>query len=235
MLRQDPPQSEGRNGSADRDHTLDIQRELNRLEELILDSPRIFLTRRTMVDEDEFLDQLDSIRLSLPDAFNQVEEMLQHRDDMIAQAEDYAQRIVAEAQQRAAQLLHESVIVQQAEYEAQQIRSQLQLECSTAQDQTIQEIEQTRRQAQRDLEEIRHLALEESEEIQRGADEYADKVLRDTEAQMSEILRVVRNGRQQLKINQPNPQGAYRGNGSAPQPALPPAAPPTRQPNPRRG
>jgi cell division septum initiation protein DivIVA len=233
MLRQDPPQSEGR--SADRDTTLDIQRELNRLEELILDSPRLFLTRRTMVDEDEFLDQLDSIRLSLPDAFTQVEEMLQHRDDIISQAEDYAQRIVEEAQQRAAQLLHDSVIVQQAEYEAQQIRSQLQAECGAAQDKTIQEIEQTRRQAQHDLEDIRSLALEESEEIQRGADEYADKVLRDTEAQMSEILRVVRNGRQQLKINQPNPQGAYRSNGTGAQPALPPATPPPRQPNSRRG
>jgi hypothetical protein len=47
--------------------------------------------------------------------------------------------------------------------------------------------------------------------------------LRDMEAQMSDMLRVVRNGRQQLKINQPDPQAAYRGQNSNP-----PAAPQRR-------
>jgi cell division septum initiation protein DivIVA len=190
--------------------TLDIQRELNRMEELFIDSPHIPLLRRAIVHEDDFFDQLDMVRESLPEAFRQAEDILRQRDEILAQAEEYAQRVVEDAEQRAAQLLNDNVILRQAEYEAQQLRSQLDAECNAAQDKTIAEIEQARRRAQQDLEEMRRMGLQEAEEIQRGADEYADKVLRDMEGQMAEMLRVVRNGRQQLKINQADPQAAYR-------------------------
>ncbi|MBW4441363.1 MAG: ATP synthase F0 subunit B [Plectolyngbya sp. WJT66-NPBG17] len=195
--------------------SLDIQRELNRLEEMILDSPRVLWSRRTMVDEDSFLDQLDLVRLSLPEAFHEAMEIAQHRDEILDQAEQYAQEIVEEAERRAAQLLNETGIIQRAEQEAQQIRHSVQQECETVQQQTIAQIEQMRRQAQHDLEEMRRLAIEESEDVQNGADEYADKVLRDMEAQMAEMLRIVRNGRAQLQINQPQqpaPKPMPKGN-----------------------
>ncbi len=224
MLRQDSPSISSDNASADRRldaprdaqrvGSLDIQRELNRLEEMILDSPRIPLSRRTLVDEEQFLDQLDLVRLSLPEAFHEAMEIAQHRDEILDQAEQYAQEIVEEAERRAAQILNESGIIQRAEQEAQQIRTSVQQECESVQQQTIAQIEQMRRQAQQDLEEMRRMAIEESEEVQIGADEYADKVLRDMEAQMSEMLRIVRNGRNQLQINQPQaaPKPMPKGN-----------------------
>jgi cell division septum initiation protein DivIVA len=221
----------------DRGETLDIQRELNRLEELLIDSPHFF--RRAIVHEDDFFDQLDLVRESLPDAFRQAEDVLRQRDEILAQAEEYAQKLVEDAERQAAHLINENAILRQAEFEAQQLRSQLQVECDAAQDKTIQEIEQMRRRTQQDLEETRRMAHSESEEIQRGADEYADKVLRDLEGNMSEMLRVVRNGRQQLKINQSDPQAAYRNvsngnnnNGSNGQPSLPNPRPGRRQPTP---
>ncbi|MBE9009307.1 hypothetical protein IQ250_03720 [Pseudanabaenaceae cyanobacterium LEGE 13415] len=214
MLRQDSPSispdgftQPDRRHDAPRDvqrvGSLDIQRELNRLEEMILDSPRIPLSRRTLIDEEQFLDQLDLVRLSLPEAFHEAMQIAQHRDEILDQAEQYAQEMVEEAERRAAQMLNETGIIQRAEQEAQQIRNSVQQECEAIQQQTMAQIEQMRRQAQQDLEEMRRLAIEESEDVQNGADEYADKVLRDMEAQMSEMLRIVRNGRAQLQINQP--------------------------------
>jgi cell division septum initiation protein DivIVA len=214
MLRQESPSAspdgftppERRNdGSRDvqRVGSLDIQRELNRLEEMILDSPRIPLSRRTLIDEEQFLDQLDLVRLSLPEAFHEAVEIARHRDEILDQAEQYAHEIVEEAERRAAQIMNESGIIQRAEQEAQQIRLSVQQECEAVQQQTIAQIDQMRRQAQQDLEEMRRLAIEESEDVQNGADEYADKVLRDMESQMTEMLRIVRNGRAQLQINQP--------------------------------
>ncbi|MBC7823887.1 MAG: hypothetical protein H7126_08390 [Candidatus Parcubacteria bacterium] len=188
--------------------TPDIQRELNRIEEMILDSPRIPLSRRTMIDEEQFLDQLDLVRLSLPEAFHEAEEIVRQKDEILMQAEQYAQDLIEEAERRAAQITNETGIIRQAELEAQQIRAQLQQECEAVQEQTIAELERTRRQAQQDLEEMRRLAIEECEDIQNGADGYADRVLRDMEAQMAEMLRIVRNGRQQLQINQPDTQAA---------------------------
>ncbi len=46
---------------------------------------------------------------------------------------------------------------------------------------------------------MQRLALAECEEIQAGADEYADRVLKEMELQLAEMLRVIRNGRQQLQ------------------------------------
>jgi F0F1-type ATP synthase membrane subunit b/b' len=171
---------------------------------MILDSPRFL--RRTLINEDEFLDQLDLVRLSLPEAFHQAMEIVQQREEILDQAEQYAQEMIEAAQQQATQILNEMGIIQRAEHEAQQIRSSVQQDCDAIQQQTLAEIDRMRLQAQQDLEDMRHRAIEECEDIQIGADQYADQVLRDMEAQMSEMLRIVRNGRQQLQINQPPAQ-----------------------------
>jgi hypothetical protein len=225
------PQDAARVGS------LDIQRELNRLEELILDSPRIPLSRRTMIDEEQVLDQLDLIRLSLPEAFHEAEEIVRHKNDILDHAEQYAQELIEAAERRAAQIMDESMLIRQAEMEAEQIRTAVQQDCEAVQQETIAEIERTRRQAQQDLEEMRRLAIEECDEIQIGADQYADAVLRNMEAQMAEMLRVVRNGRQQLQINKPQPPEAQPPRVEVQVPRKengpPPRSPQAKDPNPR--
>uniref|UniRef100_UPI0025B2D42E hypothetical protein n=1 Tax=Trichocoleus desertorum TaxID=1481672 RepID=UPI0025B2D42E len=185
---------------------MDIQRELNRLEEMILDSPRIPLSRRTLVDEEQLLDQLDLVRLNLPTAFRDAEELLRHKDDILLETEQYAQEIVEVAERRAAQILDELGIVRQAEMEARQIRQHVQQECEAMQEQTMAEIDRMRRQAQQDLDEMRRMAIAECEDIQEGADAYADRVLGDMEHQLSEMVRIIRNGRQQLHTETPAPR-----------------------------
>ena len=182
---------------------IDIQRELNRLEEMILDSPRIPLTRRTLVDEEQLLDQLDLIRLNLPSAFQESDIIVRHKDEILQEAEEYAQEIIAAAEQRAAQILNEMGLIQQARSEADQLRQQVQLECETLQQQTLTEIEQIRYRVQQEIEEMRSRTVAECEEIQNGADDYADHVLGSIEQQLNEMMRVIRNGRQQLNGNNP--------------------------------
>jgi len=165
---------------------------------MILDSPRLIITRWTLVDEEQLLGQLDLVRVGLPDAFREAQEVLNHRDELLLQAEQYAQEIIEAAERQAAQITNEMGILRQAEMQAQQLRQQVQQECEAVRQQTVAEIEQMRRQAQKELEDMQHMALLECEGIQAGADEYADRVLRDMEAQLAEMLRVIRNGRQQL-------------------------------------
>lgn len=190
-------------GEANRVGGIDIQQELNKLEEIILDSPRIPLSRRTLIDEELLLDQLDLVRLNLPSAFQEATEIILHKEEVLLEAEQYAQEIIADAERRAAQILDEMGLVRQAEMEAHRIRQQVQQDCEEMQQQVLADIEQMRRRAQHDLEEMQRLTLAECEEIQRGADEYADGVLLDMEQQLAEMMRIVRNGRQQLQINQP--------------------------------
>ncbi|CDM94489.1 MAG: DivIVA domain-containing protein [Limnospira sp. PMC 1291.21] len=182
--------------------SIDIQRELNRLEEMILDSPRIPLTRRTLVDEEQLLDQLDLIRLNLPSAFQEADIIVRHKDEILQEAEEYAASILQNAEQRATQLFNETGIVQRATEEADRLRQQVQIECEALQQQTLAEVEQIRYQAQQELDAMRNRILNECNEIQTGADEYADHVLAKIEHELSDMVRIIRNGREQLQINE---------------------------------
>jgi F0F1-type ATP synthase membrane subunit b/b' len=197
---------------------IDIQRELNKLEEMILDSIRVPLSRLTLVDEEQLLDQLDLVRLNLPAAFQEAIEITTHREDVLMEAEQIAQDIISTAEQRAAQILDEISLIRQAEAEAQRIRQQVQQECDAMEQQTLADIEQVRRRAQQELEEMQRAAIAECEEIQRGADDYADRTLRDMEDRLGEMMRIIRNGRQQVQgvSRSPEPEG-YSSN------RLPPA------------
>lgn len=185
---------------------IDIQRELNRIEEIIFDSWHLPLTKRTLVDEEALLTQLDLVRESLPSAFSEAEKIVRQRDEILLAAEEYAQEMMEAAERRADQILDEMGIIQQAEYEANQIRKRVQQECEAIQEQTLADIERMRLQAQQELEQMRQLALADCEDIQNGADEYADSILTSIEQQLTEMLRVIRNGRTQL---QPEPLPDY--------------------------
>jgi len=191
-------------GDATRTGGVDIQRELNRLEEIILDSPRIPLTRRTFVDEEQLLEQLDIVRINLPDAFQDAEAVIRHKEEIFLQAEQYAQEIIEEAERRADQILDELGIIRRAEIEANQIRQSVQEECEAFQEQTLRETERMRLQAQQELEQMRQMTLAECEDIQNGADDYADRVLKNIEQQLGDMLKVIRNGRQQLQQDTPS-------------------------------
>ncbi len=161
------------------------------------------MTRWTWVDEEQLLEQLDLVRLSLPEAFHEAEAIARQKDEIFLHAEQYAQEVIETAERQAAQILNEMGILQRAEMEAQQIRQQ-----------ALAEIERMRRQAQQDLEEMQRLAIAECEEIQAGADEYADRVLKEMELQLSEMMRVVRNGRQQLQPAPPEQSARSRDTGN---------------------
>ncbi|MBD2018610.1 hypothetical protein H6F43_00230, partial [Leptolyngbya sp. FACHB-36] len=126
----------------------------------------------------------------------------------------YARELIEQAEQRAAQILDEMGILRQAELEAQQIRQRVHQECDAVKEQTIAEIDRMRRQAQQELETLQQMALAECDEIQAGADRYADRVLTDMEHQLSEMLRVIRNGRQQLQPSEMSARSRETGSSS---------------------
>lgn len=178
---------------------LDIQRALDRLEEIVLDSPRIPFGRRTLVDEELLLDQLDAVRLNLPAAFREAEAIVRQREQILFEAQQQAKDIVEGAKQQAARAISETELVRHAQLEADSIHRQVEEECQAARDRLLTELDQTRQQVAVELEEMRRAAIAECEAIQDGADDYADRVLSNIERQLGDMLRVIRNGRQQLQ------------------------------------
>ncbi|MEM9808057.1 MAG: ATP synthase F0 subunit B [Cyanobacteria bacterium P01_D01_bin.56] len=214
MVRQEPPLNDPRlNGQMADDGTarsagqaagpaavagFDIQDALNQIEEAVLDSPRLPVMGRTMINEDDLLDQLDAVRLNLPSAFQEAQQLLEQRHDLLGEAERYAQDIITTAEKQAANILNETVILRQAEQQAQQLRLQVEQECAALRSQTMMEIEQLQNQTKQECDEMRKSAIAECHAIQTDADTYADQVLQRMETQFSEMLGVISNGRQQL-------------------------------------
>lgn len=182
---------------------VDIQQELNRLEDMVLSSPHIPLTRRTIVDEEQLLDQLDFIRLHLPIVLEQARAIVEQKQAILLQAQHQAEQLLQAAQAQAALLVSETAIARQAELEAKNILQQAQQECITAQQDYMVAIEHERQQAQQELNQMRQKAIAEAQAIQNGADDYAYAVLSDLEQQLKDMLRVIYNGRQQLQPKTP--------------------------------
>lgn len=195
----------------------DVYQELARLQEMIYDSFHIPMTRWTVVDEGKILDQLELTSDNVPEAINRALSILKKEQEILTDAEAYAQQIVESAKQQASQILDQTGIVQQAEYQASQLRLQVQQECEAYQQQTLSEVDQMRRGMTQELERIRQQALAECDAIQTDADQYADAVLIHLEEQLDDMLRVVRNGRAQIQQNtlpdEPSPQNLPEGNG----------------------
>jgi vacuolar-type H+-ATPase subunit H len=156
-----------------------ILAEIDRLEEVILTSPRVPLTGKTVVNEEGLLEQLDIIRASLPETFKAAQEILAYKHQIIQAAQQEARELMAEADRHAALVVNELGIIDRAEAESRQIRQQ-----------ALAESKQRMRQS----------VSQECQQIQTGADEYADRVLADLQTQLSGMLKTIHQGREHLKI-----------------------------------
>lgn len=177
----------------------DVIQELERLQEIIItESSQIPLTPWRIINENKLLDQIEIVSDSIPDSIQKAQALLEKKEDIILEAQEYAQQIIQSAQQRAAQILDETGIIQYAEQQAGQIRQQVQQECEALQNSTLAEIDQWRRSANQELAQLRQNTLAECDAIQQGADDYADAALTDLEQKLTEMLTIIRNGRQQI-------------------------------------
>jgi cell division septum initiation protein DivIVA len=190
------------NGSGDlvnrAEYFMNLHRELDRLEEMLLESgPRIM--GRTMIDEEQVCRQIDQVRLAIPESIAKAEEILQLKQEIMDDADAYAEEVMVAAETQARKLVEDSVVLRQAEAEASQLRMLTQQECEEMRVQTMNEINQMRRQAQKEWESLRQRVTEEVDDMQRGADEYSDRILGNLETQLIDMLKIVQNGRKELR------------------------------------
>nr|AAA16171.1 ORF3 [Synechococcus elongatus PCC 7942 = FACHB-805] len=98
--------------------SLDVLNLLEQLEESVLDGTRVPLSGRILVRENDLLDLLDDVRAGLPAAIQQAQQILERQAQILADAQQQAQAIVAQAQQERALLIDQNSIRLQAERDA---------------------------------------------------------------------------------------------------------------------
>jgi hypothetical protein len=101
--------------------SLDILYLLDQLEEVLGAGSRVPLTSRTLVDEQEILDILDQIRVSIPEEVKAARRLTDQRDQVIADAHAEGDRIVRDAEAQAAERVDEHHLVRSAESRAADI------------------------------------------------------------------------------------------------------------------
>lgn len=181
------------------DYYMSLHKELDELEVMVLDSS-LRLMGHTVIDEEKLCQQIDRVRLSVPESIAKAEEILLYKQDLVAEAQQYAEDLIKSAELRASQMLEESLIIRQAEQEANQIRRELQQECEQLRAQALNEVNQMRRQGQKDLDSLHQRVTSEVQDMQRGADEYSDRVLGNLESQLIDMIKIVQNGRKELRL-----------------------------------
>jgi vacuolar-type H+-ATPase subunit H len=164
--------------------------EFSRLEELLLTSPKVPLTGKVMVAEEQVIEQMDFIRRATPAALATAQAILEQQQQILAAAEHQSQQIIRTAEQRAFEISNEMGIMERARAEADHLRHQMLWEAQQEQDRLRQETEQIRQQL-----------LTDCLQIQRGADDYADAVLQSLEEQLLDIQAKISRGREHLRTS----------------------------------
>src|SRR5207247_10890961 len=102
--------------------SVDILYLLDQLEEVLGGGSRLPLTSRTLVDEQEILDILDQIRVSIPDELKAARRLTQERDQVLADARAEAERILVDAEAHIAERIAEHNVVRLAEQRAADVQ-----------------------------------------------------------------------------------------------------------------
>lgn len=110
-----------------------IDQLFSQLEDLIIDSPKVPLTSKIIVDEEKLLDLLDHIKQELPGEFRTAKEILAQRDLLLQEAEREAEIKRANAERERQILVSESEIYRHSQIEAQRLIRETQAEISDQQ------------------------------------------------------------------------------------------------------
>lgn len=104
--------------------TIDILYLIDQLEVLLSESWRVPLTTKIVVDEEECLNIIDQLRVSIPAEIKKAKRIQQESQKLVIQGQEEADRIVQLARSQAEQLINEEDLRAQVEEHVQTIVNQ---------------------------------------------------------------------------------------------------------------
>ena len=102
-------------------YPIDILHLLDRLEEAVRSGWHMPGTSRCMVDENEIQELIESIRENIPEQMREAQQVLQERDTMLSESKTESERLIAQAQTQALEMVQEQGLYRTAEREARRL------------------------------------------------------------------------------------------------------------------
>jgi vacuolar-type H+-ATPase subunit H len=168
--------------------SMDVLYLIDRLEELVARAFHVPMGSGVVVHRQRLLDLIDRMRVAMPADIREAREVLQKQEEVLAQAQEEAGRIIARAQAEVEERLKDEAVVKAAEERAQQIvregeeRAQALVRDSEAQ--ARERLDEAERSAQQQMEE---------------ADLYSLQTMRRLETQLNNFLNTIRKGIQTME------------------------------------
>jgi hypothetical protein len=167
---------------------MDLLHLVDRLEELVAGAQKMPIGNRAILDRRRMLDLIDQMRIAVPHEVREAQDIVAQRDAIRREAEEEGRIIVAQAEERAAELIEEHSITEGARGRAEEIAAEAERRLLAQVDAANQDIE-------RRIQESRRIASEQMA----AADEYARELLQRLDRQLQAFQNSVRSGIQQLE------------------------------------
>lgn len=98
-----------------------LEQLFSQLEDLILNSPKVPLTSKIIIDEDNLINLIDDIRQELPGEFRNAQEIVAQRDSLLAEAQREADAIRSSADRDRMRAVSDTEVYRQAQVEADRL------------------------------------------------------------------------------------------------------------------
>jgi len=134
----------------------------------------------------------------LPVEVQEARAFLRRREELQIEAQQKAEKIIADAQAEADRKLSEADFIKALEREGVRIRTQVQQEC-----------EEIKRKAMEEAEGIRAQATEDALKTKEGAELYAEQVLTNLEKNLTQQQQIVKNGQVYMEQLRADSYGQY--------------------------
>lgn len=162
---------------------MDILHHIDRLEELVGEARKLPVGGGLVLSRQRLLDLIDRMRVAVPKEVYDAREVIEKRDEVLADATAEASRIIARAKEEVEERLKETEVVKAAEERARQLLAQ-------GQERLLELSREAEAQAAARLDDAQEAAREQMRE----ADVYALQTLRKLETELNEFIATVRRG-----------------------------------------
>lgn len=103
------------------DGAVDMLWLVDRLEEMVSLGKRVPFSTRVMVEEEEFLQLVDQLRVAVPNEIKQAQRVLKQRERIIGEAQDEAAEILDRAHEEADRLVSQGALLAEARQRGEEI------------------------------------------------------------------------------------------------------------------
>lgn len=101
--------------------TVELLYLLDQLEDMVGVSKRVPFSHRVMVEEDDFVELVEQLRLAIPSEVRQAQRVVRDREKIIAEAQQEAARIIEGARSRAEYLVSNEGVFNEAKQRSEEI------------------------------------------------------------------------------------------------------------------